>query len=120
MSNLKSDGTRSKASDDGAKSVPAGLAMALALPQRMAEVNLEAASELMMFMSRRMEAQSALFRGLGHCHNLGSVVEAQRAFWEQATEDYSKEVTELADIARAGVAKVAGAVAGDTASARAA
>jgi hypothetical protein len=111
MSSLKSDETRNKASDIGAKSVPAGLTLALALPQRMAEVNFEAASELMIFMSRRMEAQSELFRGLGHCRDFSGLAEMQREFWKQASADYSKEMSQLADIARANVAKVTGFVA---------
>jgi hypothetical protein len=120
MSNVKSDETRNKASDNGAKSVPAGVTMALALPQRMAEVNFEAASELMTFMSRRMEAQSELFRGLGHCRDFSGLAEMQRGFWEQASADYSKEVSQLADIARANLAKVTGLVAEGVAPARAA
>jgi len=120
MSNLKSDETRNKASDNRVKSAPAGLTMALGLPQRMAEVNFEAASELMTFMSRRMEAQSELLRDLGHCRDFNGLAEMQREFWQQASADYSKEVSQLADIARANVAKVTGFVAEGAAPTRAA
>ncbi len=107
MSNGKSTTTTGQVAPENlSKSVQAGMAMAFSFPQKIAETNLDTASELLTFISRRMKSQADFFRSLGHCSDLNSAVEMQRKFWEHVSSDYTREMGQLSEIATNNVNKV--------------
>lgn len=90
--------------DDGMKLFRAQLASASSVPQALWQANFAMMSELFAFMSQRIKAQAELCSSLGRCKELSEAVDAQRAFAEGVTGDYSEEVGKLSDIARANLA----------------
>lgn len=89
-----------------ARALHAQLASAAAIPQAVLGANLSIVSELLTFMGQRVKAQAELWNSLGHCKEFSEIVDAQRAFTEQVTRDYSKEVSELSELVRRNVASL--------------
>jgi hypothetical protein len=90
--------------EGGVKLMQAQLASAAAVPQAIWEANLAILSEMLGFMSHRMKAQAEFCGHLGHCKELSDAVDAQRAYAQGMTGDYSQEVDKLSDIARKNIA----------------
>jgi len=90
--------------EGGVKLAQAQLASAAALPQAIWEANLAILSEMLGFMSHRLRAQAEFCGHLGHCKELSDAVDAQRAYTQGMTGDYSQEVDKLSDIARKNIA----------------
>lgn len=90
--------------DGGVRLLRAQLASASAVPLAIWEANLAVMSEMFAFMGQRMQAQAALCSSLGHCKELSEAVEAQRAFAQGATGDYTEEVGKLSEITRKNLA----------------
>lgn len=84
----------------------------LAVPQRLMQINIEAANHAVAFMTRRMKANAALWSSMGHFSDVSGAAEAQRTFLETVTKDYVAEMTELTDLARKNLASVSDAAAG--------
>ncbi|WP_424934625.1 phasin family protein [Amaricoccus macauensis] len=74
------------------------MAKAVELPQRIFESNLETSAELFSFMSRRMQAQAEFLARLAHCQAAEEAMGVQREFAAHMTEDYSAEVSHLAEM----------------------
>ena len=90
--------------------VQKSLAAFLVAPQRLMQINLEAASHAFSFMNRRMKAQAAMWSNVGNFSDTSGAAEAQRAFLETVTKDYAEEMTKLTDMARKNLASMAGSV----------
>lgn len=82
------------------------LAAFVAVPQKMMQINLEVANHAFSSMNRRMKAQAALWTSIGQSGGNGGAAEAQRAFLETVTKDYTDEMTQLTDMARKNLASV--------------
>ncbi len=82
------------------------LATFLAVPHRLMQINLEAVSHTFNFMNRRMKAQAALWTDIGQSSGNGAAAEAQRAFLETVTKDYTDEMAQLAGMARKNLVSV--------------
>jgi hypothetical protein len=76
----------------------------LAVPQKLMQINLEAANHAFSFMNRRLKAQAAFWSNFGHFSDTSGAAEAQRAFLETVTKDYTEEMTQLTDMARKNLA----------------
>jgi hypothetical protein len=76
------------------------IGMAFHLQKKMTEFHLDTMSEILGFLGQRLQAQADFWRGLGDCTDLSQATEAQRRFWERASEDYTKEAQHLSDVAK--------------------
>jgi hypothetical protein len=76
------------------------IATAMDFSKKLMACNLGAGAELLTFMSRRMKAQADLFSGAFHCRDIAEAADIQRKFLEKVREDYTEEMSHLADMAR--------------------
>jgi sugar (pentulose or hexulose) kinase len=106
-----SDAGKSDAGKSAGDSAPQLVANVLAVPQKLMQINLEAATHAFNFMNRRMKAQAALWSSIGHLGDTNGAAEMQRAFIENVTKDYAEEMTELTNLARKNLASVTEATA---------
>ncbi len=74
------------------------MAKSVELPQRIFETNLETGAELFSFMGRRMQAQAEFLNRLAHCQAAQEAIGVQQEFAATMTEDYSAEVSHLAEM----------------------
>jgi hypothetical protein len=95
---------------DIVKSMQAGMANIMTIPQKVMEANLETGAELLRFMSRRMKSQSELWSRIGHCHGMDEAADAQRTFVESLTKDYADEMGQLAAVFQKNLDTVTSAV----------
>ncbi len=105
MTSTKNSQTVPFAPENLSKSVEASMAAALSLPQKIVETNLDAAGELLNFMSRRVKSQADFLRDIGHCKDLAGAVEMQRKFWSHISDDYGREMGQLSEMAKGNIAK---------------
>ncbi|RFB81445.1 phasin family protein [Methylovirgula sp. 4M-Z18] len=73
---------------------------AFQMQKRFTDFQLEAMSEILGFFGQRLQAQADFWRGLSGCSDLGQATEAQRQFWERASQDYTREAQHLSDVAK--------------------
>ncbi len=105
---MRGNATSGKSTDD---TIQQTLASFLAVPQKLMQINLEAANHTFNFMNRRMKAQAALWTNIGQFSDTRGAAEAQRIFLETVTKDYTDEMTQLTDMARKNMASVSDAAA---------
>jgi hypothetical protein len=91
-----------------AQAVDTRLTIAMTLPRKVMEANLQTTAELLTFMSRRMKAQAELWDGLGHCTDAAQASEMQRRFFDGVTQDYRDEMTTIVELARRNLNAVTG------------
>lgn len=110
MSNVKSSQQAAKDVISGldgiARTTQAQFKAAVAVPQAIIEANWAMASEILNFVSRRLQAQADLCSSLGRCQEFAEAVEAQRKFSERVTQDYSEEVGQLSEVVRKNIASL--------------
>jgi hypothetical protein len=110
MSTAKSSEALSGMPGDIMKTMQAGMANMMTVPQKVMEANLETGAELLSFMSRRMQSQSDLWNRIGHCHGIDEAADAQRLFVESLAKDYADEMGQLAGVFRKNLETVTSAV----------
>jgi hypothetical protein len=86
-----------------------GASALMAIPQRMMQANLEAISDSMHFMNRRMKAQAALWSGFGQLTNGSSLSDVQQHVITSLSKEMAAEMQELGDMARRNMAAMTGA-----------
>ena len=86
-----------------------GLSVLMALPQKMMHANIEAITESVNFMSRRMKAQAAMWSN-GPLGNGSSLSDAQQHFITAMTKEMADEMQEFGDLARKNIGLMTGAV----------
>jgi hypothetical protein len=89
--------------DGIARTAQSQLKVATAIPQAIIEANWAMASELLIFTSRRLQAQADLWWSLCDCRGLSEAVAVQRQFTERVTDDYSDGVSHLSEVVRRNV-----------------
>lgn len=98
-----------EAANDITDTVQRGLGAMMALPQKLLQMNLEAAKHGLNVMNRRMKAQAALLNDIG---NKGGTADAQRTYFETIANDCAEEMSELAEIAKKNFAAMTGVLTG--------
>lgn len=93
------DGDAQKA----AEAMQQGIAAWMTIPQRLIQANIEAMSDSVNFMNRRMKAQAAMLSSFGQLANGGSLADAQRHFIETMSREMAEEAQELGGLARKSV-----------------
>lgn len=86
-----------------------GASALMAIPQRMMQANLEAISEGMQFINRRMKAQAALWSGFGQFTNGSTLSDVQQHFITSVTKEMAAEMQEWGDMARKTMASMTSA-----------
>lgn len=87
-----------------------GASVLMAVPQRMMQANLEAISESMQFINRRMKAQAAMWSGFGQLTNGPNLADVHQHFISSVTKEMAAEMQEVGDMARKQVRLITGAV----------
>ncbi len=108
MGATKGPGQTSSVIAVNADTVQEGIAKSMLAPRKMMEANLKAGSALLSFASQRMQAQAEFLARFLHCDNVEQAATAQKEFFEAMVGDYSREMTELMEIARENSAFLAG------------
>lgn len=86
-----------------------GASALMAIPQRMMQANLEAISESMQFMNRRMKAQAALWSGFGQFTNGSTLTELQQHLITSVTKEMAAEMQDLGVVTRKNLASMTSA-----------
>ncbi len=100
MGATKSPGRASSAIDADADAIQDSIMKSIMVPKKMLEANLRAGSALLSFAGLRMQAQAEFFGRVLRCDNVEQAATMQKEFVEAMVGDYSREMTELMEIAR--------------------
>ncbi len=112
MAETKTAGQTSSMIGAGAEQVQDGLAKSMLVPRKMLEANLRAGSALLNFASHRMQAQADFLGRVLRCDNVEQAATMQKEFFENMVGDYSREMSELMEIARENTAVLGGIATG--------
>jgi Phasin protein len=87
-----------------------GFSAAMTIPQKMMQANLEAITEGMNFMNRRMKAQAAMWSSVGQISDGSSLRDIQQQLITSMTTEMASEIRELSEMARKNIGLMTGAV----------
>jgi hypothetical protein len=77
-----------------------GMSAMMAVPHKLMQANLEAATHAVNVMNRRMKTQAALWNGIGNFSDMSGAADAQRTYLEAVTRDCAEELTDFTAMAK--------------------
>jgi len=101
MSATKTSGEASHVAASETAFIQDNFGKAMGMSKKLLESQLQTSSALLSFAGQRIQAQAEFLGRFSSCHSLDEAAKAQTKYFEAMIADYGRELTQLAEMARA-------------------